>query len=375
MQAMEAKIQNEKLFNVAVRCLDQFISAESKLNALRIISEIISREFGFYLNPFILEEPDDVSVGFVELLDQVIFEIEDVQNSNDNKIEGYIIEDLHQRVESYLDVLYDADLYKRNLGKRIINIEDTKIIKRYSFSEYVPLLISEFGEQVNLRQPVLKALLSFYSEDLLRFYYDILKKEYDPDIKVLALIGLKNPRYMFDNWHMLDAGNGDYGNLVDYLKTCSYDGHDGTGMHDNNLFISLFKIMKIELMIPVKSTSDYYQWVIDTLSALPIKNIENTPFQAPIYESISNILNRMRVGILRSVLMMDEGDNIPKFVSFVDGLPIEIYDRIINMLDYLGEEFIVRVERLISLGKINLSERNSNMLGYLFSNGFNSALL
>jgi hypothetical protein len=175
-----------------------------------------------------LSEPDDVSVGFIELLDQVIFEIEEVQNANDNKIEEYLIEDLYQRVESYLEVLSDADLYKRNLGKRIMNVEDTIIIKRFGFVEYVPLLMSEFNEQAAIRQHILKALISFNNEELLQFYYDILKKECEADIKVLSLIGLKKPVYQFDNWHLLECREEDYGALIQFVQSFKYENPAGS---------------------------------------------------------------------------------------------------------------------------------------------------
>ena len=111
-------------------------------------------------------------MGFLRLLDQIVFELTENLPA-DASVREYIIDDLHARLSIYLDVFSGKETYACNLNKRLLTHEDTVIIRQCGLGEYLPLLLAEFNEQPVLRKSILRCLLSFDSSDLLNFYYNV----------------------------------------------------------------------------------------------------------------------------------------------------------------------------------------------------------
>ncbi len=372
MKIRELKITPQHLSEVAQECYNLFHVHENRKEILRSISDRVSDSFGDFLNPYLLSNPDNLSIGFIELLDQILFEMEEVQNVQDEKIEEYIIDDLTQRLESYLYVFHDLDEYKKNLKERIPNFEDILIIKHYHMKEMIPMLMSEFFEQPNIRSSLLKALVCFKDDDLLPFFYEIAKNEHDAELKTLAIIGLKNFDGKFSNWSQLGMEGDPY--YQDFIShTCSFNsGHLPEITPDQvNLNILLFHILYIELHLIYKIDVMNYKWIIEVLHSLSMHTIENLILLGSIYHSISNIITRIHCDTLKETLSIYYPELVRIFIEFIDSLPVEIFDRIMNLIDHLGESFVSQVERSLASGEIMLNRKSSNLLGYLFSIGLN----
>jgi len=374
MEKKKDKIDRDRLESLAAGCYESFKATSSKRDALRLIAGAATQKLGGYLNAGVLASPDDVSIGFVELLDQIIFEMGEENAGKDGKIEEYIVDDLYQRIEVYLDLYAGMEVYKRNLHGRIMNHDDTVIIRHHRMAEFLPLLVAEFTEQPGLRHSIVHSLMFFTQEELLNFFYEIAKNGYEADLKIPALAGLKNNRCTFYNWHLL-RGQGDenFESLLSWVKS---DG-DGTGsaVHADpaNPYISYFRVLQLELMLEGAMEERHCRMILDVLDEISRANLDTILFKHAIFESLSRILNKMNRESMR-MFFADE-NYLASFMYLIDGLPMEIFDRIIIAIEGLGDEFISSVKQLISRGKLQLDEKNSRLSGYLFSLGFDPILL
>lgn len=171
-------------------CLSAIGSASSKIEVLNLVAGLVSPRIDEYRR-HVLENPDEISLNLVDLLDQIVFELAE-NIPADATVQEYIIDDLYARMSVYLDILAGRETYASNLNKRYITREDTLVIRQCRMKEFVPLLMSEYYEQPALQRPLLHALLSFDGDDLLNFYYDIAKEADSADIRALSLVGLKS---------------------------------------------------------------------------------------------------------------------------------------------------------------------------------------
>ena len=212
----------------------------TKEKALEKIANLVKAELGDYITPDILSSSDELQAGFIELLDQIVFETSE-NTQAENKIREYIFEDLYLRLTIYLDIFSDRDSYKRGLGSRMLTNEDTIIIKKYYMDEFIPLLMSEYYDQPALQKSILKALLVFDSEQLLNFYYQIAGQESCHEVKIFSLLGLKTSTPKFANWRHIVTDDERINSLIDYVK--SFDLSDpGKNTIPEELFTIFFVI-------------------------------------------------------------------------------------------------------------------------------------
>jgi len=359
----DLKFNKKALTRIANRCYDLLSMAPSKKEALSRIALTASTEFGEYFGPIILENPDEISVNLIELLDQIVFEIEE-NDSGENNIREYIIDDLYLRINIYLEIIKDRDLYKKSLSSRLLTYDDTIIIKKYKMHEYIPDLLREFHDQANLQKAILKTLLTFDAEDLLNFYYQIIQGVYCLDIKSLALIGLKGFNGRFSNWHKLRNGDDDLNRLISYTKSFNILNIEKNELpvDHNTLF---FVINYIEQYIGEFAEESAYNWILSVFKVFSQIEIDNSLFTS-IYTSISNIMISFDIDYLKKFSKSEE--NLISFIHFIDRFPRSIFDRITVKLDVLDREFTSPVNSLISSEKIILDEVNSNILSYLLWN-------
>lgn len=374
MEAIKKRILKEKLTGIALGCYEAFREAPSRREALKVISGAASAALGPYLHPHVIENPDDIAVGFIDLLDQIIFEMEEDSDLNDDSIQDYIVDDLYQRAEAYLDFFKGIDHYRNSVRARIINQEDALIIGQCRLGDLVPQITSEFYEQPNMRFALLRALVLFEEEDLLHFFFDVAKNDYGMDLKILALLGMKKSGKGFTNWKML-RGQGDeaFEALLDYVPGFSLEEALHDSPDDDNISILYFKMLYIELFLKRPTGESHCRWILKVLNDAAHGRMDDLPFQNQLYSSLSGILFRLNCDSMKSFLRDEE--NLKTFLHLLDALPAEVFDRAIVMLDYLGDDFVSSVGRLVSRGRIKWEKKNSNLMAYLFSLGFDPEMI
>ena len=74
----------------------------------------------------------------------------------------------------------------------------------------------------------------------------------------------------------------------------------------------------------------------------------------------------MQAGTTCCTVLRDD-DMAKALIMTVDFLPRDYFDRIIPLLSLMGDELINRVDAMMASGKIKPDERESNILGFLFS--------
>jgi hypothetical protein len=346
-------------------CYDLIQSVSSKKEALNIIASEATREFGPYFGPVILQSPDEISVNFIELLDQIVFEMDENRNNGDN-IHEYMADDLYLRITIYLEAMKDISLYLNSLMNRILCADDMIIIRHYRMREYMPLLLKEFSEQPNMQKHIIKCMLTFESDDLLNFYYQIVHGSYCMEIKALALIGLKSMNTAFTSWDRLKNSDDELLSLISYAE-----GFDPRNLEKNALPYEINSLFFVINFIELKHESISFRrvrnWMLNVFKTFLFINISaSSSLYSSIYRSISNILMRMDNDVLKS--FMNNDDDLAAFVSFIDLFPRAIFDRITVKLDLMDREFVHSVNDLISSGKVNVDEVNSNIQSYLVWN-------
>ncbi len=353
----------EAIKNIAEVCYGHMSTSSNRRDALDSIALTARREFGGYFGSLNLEDPDEISVNFIELLDQIVFEI-DENDTGEERIREYIIDDLYQRITIYLEILKDQELYHTGLINRLLTHEDTIIIRHYKMRQYIPELLREFHEQPNLQKPILKCLLAFDAEDLLNFYYQVAQGHYCTELKALALIGLKGFSGKFSNWQKLKATDDNTAALISFVE--SFDtGAVAKNPLPFNLNTLYFTINFIELNLDRFSEENNLQWIFKIFKCFLEIDVNNTFFTS-IYTSISNILLGLDISsILRH--LSHEKDLIT-FIYFADLLPRTIFNRITVKLDTIRNDFLEKIQDIIDSEKIVLDEVNSNITSYLLWN-------
>ena len=354
------KLDKNSLLDLAIRLYQLMHSTNNKGEALQAISKILKTDLGEYLSPEILSNPDELSVSFIEMLDQIIFEVEE-NIPSDEAIRDYIIDDLYLRLGKYLDILHDRDTYKRNLCNSHITHEDTVIIKHYRMEEYIPELMTEFYEQPALKKSILRSLLSFSSEELINFYYQVIKGKNCIEAKVLSLAGLKMHGSKFSNWKQMKSGEEKFDALVSYVKDFN-TGKIGKNTLPVDIYSLLFAIAYIEHNITKFHEPMSINWAVEVLKSVGTMRIDNS-YLSDIYLSISNILIYCNSASVRELLKKEE--HLVSFINLLDMLPPEFFRRITMKLATMGNGFRDTAERLISENKVTLKEGESNIKSYL----------
>jgi len=210
--------------------------------------------------------------------------------------------------------------------------------------------------------------VSFESEDLVGFLYEIARGEYDIDLRVLAVAGLHmNNNGRFDGWDMLGGtGDEDFKALIRHLRNVPDEGPP-TGC------ILLFRVLETEFAANRITAPEDCKAVLSSLQGILRHEPEAVAMKPRIFESISRILDSMRCGAMRRHLR-DE-DNLRDFIYLVDGMPAELFERVSRLMEYLGGETMTAMERMVAGGSVHLDERSSQLSAYLISLGYDPLLL
>jgi hypothetical protein len=353
------QLHGDRILEFANSCHDKIKGSVLKNEVLAIVADFASPLIDEYYR-YVLERPDEISLNFIELLDQIVFELSENMPS-DNIVREYLTEDLYNRLNIYLDIFKGQDIYAGNLNRRILTHEDTIIIRQCGLKEYIPLLISEYNEQPVLQRSILYALLSFNCDELLNFYYKTATESGGIEVKALSLVGLKKFGTQFGHWHKLTSDNDGYKQMIAYARS-----FDCKAIENNeippNLYSLLFALQYIEATTDLLVDLNSLSWIIHMLNSMVGVGFYNT-YLTDFYMSICKILTFAGIDALRRALSAEE--QATALVQIIDFLPREYFDRIIAKLSLLGDEFINRVNSLLSAGAIKLNDRESNTFGYI----------
>ncbi len=355
-----SKIDKKRLRYIARQCYNLLITSKNKYDALLKISETAAKEFGEYFSPNILLNSDQISVNFIEIMDQILFEIEE-NDSDEENIRNYIIEDLYNRIKIYLEIFEGEDVYKKSLSNRIITCDDTFIISQFNMARYVPDLMTEFYEQPNLQKPILKALLKFDVEELLNFYYQIVKDVFCLEIKCLALTGLKCLSTQFRNWHLLKLKDDALAEIADYAEKFNINRIESNALPEK-LYCIYFAINFIEKNLNNLMYSESVDWIMKLFKNLLKVNIGNAIFDN-IYMSLSNIILLSDTDCFISAFQRNS--NLVTFLRLIDILPPSYFNRITIKLDNFGREFVELINEQIAKNMIKTDKFSSNIFNYL----------
>ena len=361
-------ISAEGLREIAAACLGRFEEHDSPRPALAAVAGLVSDMIGPRPGRAVLERPDPVSMAFLELLDQIVFEIGEPADTEGLRVEEYILGDLYRRLDVFLCLNRGIEPYRAGLHSRVITADDALIIRHYSLDDLIPTLMSEFFEQPHLRFPILHALISFRTDDLVGFYYEIARGEYETELRVLAAIGLNgNDTVRFDGWDMLRASaDPDFSALI-----CHVSGVDG-GVPAFGCVL-LFRVIEIELAAGRMENPADCRAMLFALHDILRHDLESVSLKSRIYESLSRILGLMQCDCMRGLLL--DGENLRHFIYLADGVPAELFERVSRLLEFFGAEVMAAMEHLVAGGSVHLDRRNSRLSAYLMSMGFDPLLL
>jgi hypothetical protein len=353
------QLQGDRIQEFANSCHDKIKPPVSKNEALKFIADYASPLIEEYYR-YVLEHPDEISLNFIELLDQVVFELSENMPA-DNMVREYLTEDLYTRLNIYLDIFKGQDAYAGNFNRRLLTHEDTVIIRQCGMEDHVPLLISEYYEQPVLQRSILYALLAFNCDELLNFYYKIATEGGGIEVKALSLVGLKKFGTQFRYWHHLTSDNEGYKQMIAYANS-----FDCSTIENNeippNLYSLLFALQYIEANTDLLMNSRSFSWILYMLNSMVGVGFYNS-YLMDFYMSICKILTFAGIDALKQALCVEE--QAKALVQIIDFLPREYFDRITTKLSLLEDEFINRVNGLLSAGKVKLNDRESNTNGFI----------
>jgi hypothetical protein len=348
-----------QIHDFALSCYDIVKSTPSKQSALNMIADFASPHLKEYFIAT-LKNPDEITMNFIDLLDQIIFEI--AENIHfDDPVHEYIIEDLYARLGYYLDIFRGRETYIGNANKRIITHEDTIIIRQHHIAEFVPVLITEYFEQPILRKPILRALIAFGAEDLLNLYYNIAKDEACIEEKILALIGLKRFGSKFNFSHLHSPENAECAGLIEYAE--SFDCNNlVSNVSPRDIYMLLFSLNYVEFHVGPGMDVPVLTWILRILQ--PFLRIDYCGMSiADFYRSVSNIFLFTCPDILGK-LLHDEELTIA-LIRVLDFFPGEFFYKLAVKLSLVRLDFIRAVNHVTLRGKIELNEYESNTMNYV----------
>jgi hypothetical protein len=353
------QLNGNRVLKLANSCHEKIRASASKNEALEIIADFASPLIEEYYR-YALEHPDEISLNFVELLDQIVFELSENMPA-ESMVREYLTEDLCARLNIYLDIFQGQEIYAGNLNRRILTHEDTIIIRQCGLKEYVPLLIREYYEQPVLQRSILCALLAFSSDELLNFYYSVATESGSMEVKALSLVGLKKFGTQFGHWNKLTSENEGYRQMIAYAKS-----FDCSAIENNeippNLYSLLFALQYIEATTDLFYDFSSLSWIIRMLDSMVGVGFYNT-YLTDFYMSICKIVTFAGIDALKQ--MLGSEDLAKALVQVIDFLPREYFDRVTVKLSLLGDGFINRVNGLLSTGAMKLNDRESNTNGYV----------
>ncbi len=359
----------------AIPAFDEYISAfhgaSSRVEALGVAVEILQ-----LLDRNEIDEPGfpaGIVRNFMELAYQIRFELDELGAYGNDTVEDYIIDNLYTRAEAYLDIFQGQEAYCRKITMRMLTVEDPVIIREHRLSSLVSHCISEFYEQPSFRFELLTCLLMFENEELVNFFYEVVKNEMEPDLRIAALLGLYCCGKRFSNWkNLYGMGDDQLDELVHYAVGIKngFEPATSTGLQNN--YILLFNLLYIEHVVNPEEHYVNRGMIFGMLvMATGLKN-ETGQLHLRMMHSVRCILEKMPSAALKKIVQHD--DDILMLINILDNLPVEIFDKVLRSLRIPGEELARGVEKLVDRHNFNTGEFHSNMLAYLHDWGLDAVI-
>jgi hypothetical protein len=373
MRGKEKLFPGSEIAAFAHRCAEDFRSCEDPVRALELLAERAGKELGEYLSTSMIADPDEISMAFVELLDQIIFQAGERRVHGSEPGEEYVLQDLYSRAEIFLDAYEGAEVYKKNLAGRILLHDDTLVIQSLRLGELVPFLISEFFEQPHLRIAIMRALVYFRNEELLNFFYEVSRNEYDPELKIMALIGLKRNETVFYGWKRLAESNGEwYRGLVSHASSCEGNcAHPDDEGDDPHLL--LYQTLCLELALAGEADAMKFRRFYGVLNGIARQNFETYPYRSTILDSLSRTLNRMGGEAL--VEFLSAGGEMKSFIHLLDCVPVEVFDRVLPVIESMEDRFALILGRMAGRGELRMDFAASRLTAHLLPAGLTGRLV
>lgn len=359
------KINNERLRDIALKCHEKMSDADSSRQALRSIAGVVTAELGDFLRTDILSTPDELSINFIELLDQIIFETDDTTRSEGPSAD-YIFDNLYSRICVYLDVYKDIELYKKNFHGRTFFYDDTIIIKYLKLKNFIPDLLHEFSEHTGLKRQILKTLIIFHAECPVDFFYDTIKDINSTEVKLLSLVGLKLKSGIFERW---DTLTGEYNGTIEFIRNFNTVNIEKNIIPDD-LNSLIFSMMMFDHNLEKISEPEQIDWLFDVFAKANELNFDHH-LSMLIHSTMTGILMFIRCDIINSYLK-NRGSGMAKFVKGIESIPAEYFDRIMTRIQLLGDKFANNLNELIEKKKMRF-EDNSNIIKYILWNSRNNS--
>ncbi len=356
---------NNKSITSYVTKFEEFIEINnSKAATLMQIADYARDQLGEYFTPEILSAPNEITIHFIELLDQIVFELGE-NIPEDVNIREYIINDLYARISIFVQVLSDLQKYSSNIKSRLLLFEDTIIIKFFNGKTLLPLLKNEFYEQPSLQKWILRAMLSFDDPDLLHFYYTIIHEKNHVEVKILALLGLKKTTPLFSKWDSIYTIIEHDATLLRYIIEFEPAKILPEQMPTTPETI-VFTLLYIEYNTNCISSNK----VLVNLLYQAIEPLKDGRYTTIIYLTITNILLTTDLTELINT-EHDEDVIFIKFLNILDYLPREYFDRISVKLQLAGNSFFEHARGLVNSGRILTKDYKSNLINYFVDQQIN----
>ncbi len=364
MALAQNTISRTRLRELSLASLDILRDTPARLEALVAVGRLIEREFGERLDITAYDGLGDLDVAFVEVLDQILFEL-NADTGASGGIDEYIVDDLYTRAQAFFLIERGPEHYRKNLHERAITLDDPIIIRHHRLAEFVPRLTAEFAEYPNLRCAILKTLLTFDDDLLLPFYYDIVMGDGDTALKIMALIGLHQCRSRFGNWRTIARTADDELNaLVAYVQ--AFDpSQPADGGALERPYPLVFTLMFLEQQCITGSDALDFERLFATLCATVRSRAAVQQLYPHLHETIASIFMHIAPDTLSALL--DDKRTLLTFLKVVDLFPLEGFEKILVVINRLGPRFLKTAERTIAAGEVQFEKSGPTLIGYILS--------
>jgi len=342
-------------------------STASRSEALRSIAALGIKQFGEYITPGSLNLCDEIQINFIEILDQIIFELSGSSDTG-SEIRDYITDDLYSRFSLILEALADCEKYKANLKNRPLYSEDLIIIRRKKLSEFVPLLISESEDITSLEKNIVKTLLYFTEDVHLEFFYNRFRNTSSGFNRAASLLGMKNKCKPGLNWDSVKEISNGMVELVNYAENFNTEDICNNRLPENMEEMT-FVLLHLEKNAKSFKSLREINWIFNILSIIPLLNFENS-WLTEINISLSNIILQIDINLMREILKNESV--LISATNFIDYLPRNVFNRLTGRLDEMGMEFIYNLNLVINKNRKTMDAYNSNILTYISWNPIES---
>ena len=360
-------LTRERLQDLAFHCYSFMNITASRESALHMAAEYLSNYIGEYFGPDILVEPDELSINFIELLDQIVFEISQ-KKGRDESINEYILEDLYSRLRVFIDIFQGENVYKSNLPKRKLFHEDTVIIRHFHMEEFVQKLASDFDDHPDLQKDIIRTLIPFRAESLLSFYYKVFMEEITLDLKLLSLAGLASLGKIFGNWNQLKKEFPSLKDAIDFAH--SFDRENvwknpvPSGLN-SCIILSVFAETGLKRIMDEGHISWLFRLYDRILEFGESENI----FYGDVCKGAANMILMLGPGHMKNIMMHNA--TLASFITIVDMLPLDQFNRIKTKISGIFNGHTPDIKKLFSSGAISVNPDSSNTMNYIFIDSAN----